>query len=949
MAVLGVMFVVLIRDWVPTDFALLFALVVVMSAQIVTTEEGLEGFSSSAVLTVAILYVVAAGINSTGALDYVFGKVLAKPKSLATAQLRLMFPVGLVSAFLNNTPVVAIMIPIVQRWARKINAPVSQLFIPLSFASILGGTCTLIGTSTNLVIAGKFEDQFPDESIGLFDLGAVGVPTLLTGFAYIILFSPALLPGVEELDRRAKRSLGIDENKNDGESDVPANILQDFTVACFVPSYSPVVGKAVDAAGLRGLEGLYLTSVHRGERLHSAIGPEFVINEGDILFFTGLVDTFNEFCLRNGFEIITDANEDRHISNSIGMGVDDEPDTDSEHEAMNESKSAATPGNQEVDDAASTFSDGASKKQGSSSGLRKRRNTFEERIIRVVVKSNSSLEGKTAKEIKFRKRYDAAILSLYRAGENVSIRGNLGRIQLEVGDVLLLVTGNGFSWEKDEIKQDLKPYNSNKMQQQQQQSTDDLALLNAASQTDLEREFLIPMRVRESPSLKGARSLVGQTVEAAGLRGLPGLFLVAVEHENGVVDHVVSPDHVLSARDMLWFAGEREAVGSLRRIPGLQSPDAQAEKLKVHKVHRRLVECVLSLHSNMVGKTVREAKFRTLYEAAIIAVHRQGRRVLSKIGEIELKAGDVLILDTGPNFVARYRDDPNFLLVTEIDDSAPPRFDKFYIALAATLAMLISFLLFSGSITLFEPAVFAAGIMIISGCLTPQRARAAVSWDVIVTIAAAFGLSNALENTGVANAIGNALVDLAEVTNTGFTGVLAAVYLATFLLSMVLSNNSAAVLMYEISITAAQESCPVGSEDRCLRQMIYVLMLSASSSFSTPYGYQTNLMVLTVGNYVFKDFLKFGLPMQFWQMVFSLIFVVFVDVWYISWLITTVAFVGIVVARFYRDKWKRIRSTPAEETSATEMLDCSSSSTESDLGNGTSIHNDSKSLELSSI
>ena len=139
---------------------------------------------------------VAAGISNTGALDYYMARLLGNPKSVATAQLRLMVPIAVVSAFLNNTPVVAIMIPIVQKWARKCGIANAQLFIPLSFASILGGTCTLIGTSTNLVVEGMMRERYPNATpMGLFTLSLYGVPVALSGMAYILIASPLLLPG----------------------------------------------------------------------------------------------------------------------------------------------------------------------------------------------------------------------------------------------------------------------------------------------------------------------------------------------------------------------------------------------------------------------------------------------------------------------------------------------------------------------------------------------------------------------------------------------------------------------------------------------------------------------------------------------------------------------------------------------------------------------------------
>ena len=125
-------------------------------------------------------------------------KLLGRPQNAASAQIRLMAPIAIVSAFLNNTPVVAVMIPIVQSWGRSIGISAQQLLIPLSFASILGGTCTLIGTSTNLVVDGLLQKRYPNDdsvSIGLFDLGLYGVPIAFAGITYILIFSPFLLPG----------------------------------------------------------------------------------------------------------------------------------------------------------------------------------------------------------------------------------------------------------------------------------------------------------------------------------------------------------------------------------------------------------------------------------------------------------------------------------------------------------------------------------------------------------------------------------------------------------------------------------------------------------------------------------------------------------------------------------------------------------------------------------
>ena len=284
---------------------------------------------------------------------------------------------------------------------------------------------------------------------------------------------------------------------------------------------------------------------------------------------------------------------------------------------------------------------------------------------------------------------------------------------------------------------------------------------------------------------------------------------------------------------------------------------------------------------------MRETKFRTRFDAAIVAVHRHGARIVAKVGSIELRAGDVLLLDTGPSFVHRFRNDYNFLLVSEIENSSPPRFDKFYAASACIVLMMVIHMAFK--VSLAVSAVVAAAGMVAVGCLTAERARKAVKWDVIVTIACAFGLSNALENSGVAKEFASVLVDLAEATNTGEVGILCAVYLSTCLMSLIIANNAAALLMYPIA-KAAADSSPDISELRAM----YALMFAASSSFASPFGYQTNLMIYGPGEYVFKDFLRFGLPMQLWQMVATIGFIVLDESYWLSYLISIGSFAAFV-------------------------------------------------------
>ena len=176
------------------DIILSAGLTLLLVFGILTPEQAFSGFSNSGVITVGILYIVVAGLQETGGVHWLSQQLLGKPKSLAGAQVRLMTPVTLVSAFLNNTPVVAMLIPAVNDWARRHQLAVSKLMIPLSYAAILGGTCTLIGTSTNLVVNGLIISRAGMPSLGLFTLAWVGLPTAIIGFGFILLTSRWLLP-----------------------------------------------------------------------------------------------------------------------------------------------------------------------------------------------------------------------------------------------------------------------------------------------------------------------------------------------------------------------------------------------------------------------------------------------------------------------------------------------------------------------------------------------------------------------------------------------------------------------------------------------------------------------------------------------------------------------------------------------------------------------------------
>ncbi|MFQ5568330.1 MAG: SLC13 family permease [Rhodothermales bacterium] len=280
LATLVVIAVSLLRDAARPDLIFLGGLGGLLLAGVVTPEEAFAGFSNAAVLTVGALFVVAAGVQQTEALGFLDRLIFSASSSIKGGLLRLMLPTAGLSAFLNNTPIVAMFIPRVQEWARRAGFPASKFLIPLSYAAIVGGMMTLIGTSTNIVVSGLLvEAGFP--ALGLFDLTWVGLPAAAAVIAYFVLGGHRLLP-----DRPQERT-----------------VFEDGLKDCLfeVRVEAPLVGRSIEEAGLRALGEAYLVHVRRAERLVPA-SPGEILQAGDVLTFAGNVAMLDPLLRRPGLE-----------------------------------------------------------------------------------------------------------------------------------------------------------------------------------------------------------------------------------------------------------------------------------------------------------------------------------------------------------------------------------------------------------------------------------------------------------------------------------------------------------------------------------------------------------------------------------------------------------------------------------------------------------------------
>jgi len=547
---------------ISADLILMAALAFLVITGILTAPEALAGFANTGVITIATLYVVAAGLKETGAVQWVASRFLGQPATIRGAQARMLLPTGVLSAFMNNTTVVAMFIPAIQEWSQRLQIPASKLLLPLSYATILGGTCTLIGTSTNLVVNGLLQSQ-TGTHLGLFDLAWIGVPLLLIGTGFLVLFADKLLPN----------------------------------------------------------------------------------------------------------------------------------------------------------------------------------------------------------------------------------RGNV------------------------------------------------------SEQLNLVREYGVEVEVESGP-------IVGKTIAQAGLRHLTHGYLAEIERQ-GILITAVEPNRTLQQGDRLYFVGAPECASELRRVQGLKPAHGGIHKLDMANHQRCLVEVVLGTEFPALNKTIRESRFRTRFNAVILSVSREGKRIQGKLGDIRLRIGDTMLLEASHQFVEQYRFRRDFLLVSPLNDSTPPDFHKAPLALGILFSMVL--LSAIGLVSIMEAAFLAAGVMLATRCITASKARRYIDLPVLVVIAASFALGSAMTVTGAAGSIAKLLVFYDDMPAWA---VMALIYLLTVAFTEVITNNAAAVLMFPIALALSEQ---LGVSHL---PFVIAIMFAASASFITPLGYQTNMMVYGPGRYRFIDYLKIGIPMS---------------------------------------------------------------------------------------
>jgi len=365
------------------------------------------------------------------------------------------------------------------------------------------------------------------------------------------------------------------------------------------------------------------------------------------------------------------------------------------------------------------------------------------------------------------------------------------------------------------------------------------------------REYFIEAKVATTSKM------IGKSILENKLRNLEHLFLNEVIRDNYNISPV-DPSEILQADDILIFSGDVKQIEILNHFDGL---------ILEHNKHeaKNLVEVIVSHESNLINQRVKESNFRTKFDASIVSIKRGNEKLSTSIGNIVLEMGDNLILAVGKAFYKRDNLKKNFYILGDIGIQKKLSFFQSMLVVVSFLLVLLLSLL--NILTLIKGLFMLLAFYLIIGFLNLQEIKRRFPYDLVIIIGSALGIASVMIDSGVANTLANFLNS--SFGSFGVYGSFISIYLLTFLLTEIITNNAAAALSFPIAYVTATN---LGVD---ITPFIFAVAYGASASFMTPYGYQTNLMVSSIGGYSFKIFLKSGILVS---IVYSLIAIILIPI-----------------------------------------------------------------------
>lgn len=347
--------------------------------------------------------------------------------------------------------------------------------------------------------------------------------------------------------------------------------------------------------------------------------------------------------------------------------------------------------------------------------------------------------------------------------------------------------------------------------------------------------------------LKERSPLIDLTVKDAGLRNLQGVYLVEIQRKGKMISPV-SPEEIIQPEDILFFAGDINNIMDLiNEQKGLILPSKASD---YHQDKTEIIEAVVADFSSITGKTVKQSNFRNRYDAAIIAIHRNGERISGKIGDIEIESGDVLLLYAGKDFNNRVDFYKDIYVINKVREIAEPGKKKYYAFGLIIVGSIV--LLITKGLALFPSLLIIFTIMVGFGLITVQDIRRELDFSLIGILVFSLAIGQAMIQSGAGVMVAEWMIDL--LLPLGRTALLAGLIIFTTLLTSLIANVGAVSITFPVALGIGQ-SMGIDATPYFLG-----IAYAASAAFMTPFGYQTNLMIYGPGNYTLKDFLRIGFP-----------------------------------------------------------------------------------------
>ncbi|MBL4280027.1 SLC13 family permease [Vibrio fluvialis] len=343
--------------------------------------------------------------------------------------------------------------------------------------------------------------------------------------------------------------------------------------------------------------------------------------------------------------------------------------------------------------------------------------------------------------------------------------------------------------------------------------------------------------------VKPASKLVGRSVRQNGLRALDGLFLAEIVRDQALISPV-TPETVICANDKLVFTGDVRHVGQIQKLDGVEVFADSSQLLTSN-----LTEVIVSPESVLINRTLKSTDFRSRFDAAVVAINRQGQRLSGKLGEQTIQAGDKLVLAIGSDFSKRQNLTRNFFFISGKQILTPYSLRQNLVVVGGFIAAILCSVL--TPLSLLESLVGYLVVLLFGGLLDGTTIRRRFPFELWLILVCALSIAQAFTDSGLAGWIASSVVGLLGQDVSPYLAFML-VFVVTVLLTEVMTNTAAAAIMLPIGLTLAQ------AYSVSVMPFVMAVAYAASACFISPYGYQTNLMVMNAGDYQFRDFIKTG-------------------------------------------------------------------------------------------